>query len=78
VKHCHHRFPPDCLQALLSLRIKDVNLDKEKMNELNRYRTLTRKEKLLQLSKRERRVSIFFFSELRGEGQSLGWKREKC
>ncbi|KAK2703683.1 hypothetical protein QYM36_017977 [Artemia franciscana] len=55
VKHCHHRFPPDCLQALLSLRIKDVNLDKEKMNELNRYRTLTRKEKLLQLSKRERR-----------------------
>ncbi|KAI9564703.1 hypothetical protein GHT06_008444 [Daphnia sinensis] len=51
----HHQIPPDCLDILIALRIKDVNLDKEREEEINRYKTLTRKEKLLILSKTERR-----------------------
>ncbi|XP_057370340.1 nucleolar complex protein 3 homolog [Daphnia carinata] len=51
----HHQIPPDCLDILIALRIKDVNLDKEREEEINRYKTLTRKEKLLILSKNERR-----------------------
>lgn len=51
----HHQISPDCLDTLLSLRIKDINLDQEKAEEINRYKTLTRKEKLLIMSKTERR-----------------------
>lgn len=51
----HHQIPPDCLDILIALRIKDVNLDKEREEEINRYKTLTRKEKLLIMSKNERR-----------------------
>ncbi len=51
----HHQIPPDCLDILIALRIKDVNLDREKEEEISRYKTLTRKEKLLIMSKNERR-----------------------
>ena len=51
----HHQIPPSCLEILLALRIKDVNLDKEKEEVISRYKTLTRKQKLLVLSKNERR-----------------------
>lgn len=50
-----HQIPPDCLDILIALRIKDVNLDREKEEEISRYKTLTRKEKILILSKNERR-----------------------
>ena len=51
----HHQIPPECLEMLLALRIKDVNLDKEREEEISRYKTLKRKEKLLIMSKTERR-----------------------
>ena len=51
----HHQIPPDCLDILIALRIKDVNLDREREEEISRYKTLTRKEKLLIMSKNERR-----------------------
>lgn len=51
----NHQIPPDCLDILLALRIKDVNLDKEREEEIGRYKTLKRKEKLLIMSKNERR-----------------------
>jgi len=51
----HHQISPDCLDILLALRIKDVNLDQEREEEIQRYKTLTRKEKLLIMSKNERR-----------------------
>ena len=51
----NYQIPPESLDILLALRIKDVNLDKEREEEINRYKTLTRKEKLLIMSKNERR-----------------------
>ncbi|XP_046464634.1 nucleolar complex protein 3 homolog [Daphnia pulex] len=51
----HHQIPPDCLDILIALRIKDVNLDREREEEISRYKTLTRKEKILIMSKNERR-----------------------
>lgn len=51
----HYQIPPDCLDMLITLRIKDVNLDREKEEEINRYKTMTRKEKILIMSKNERR-----------------------
>lgn len=51
----NHQIPPDCLDILMALRIKDINLDKEREEEISRYKTLTRKQKLLILSKNERR-----------------------
>jgi nucleolar complex protein 3 len=51
----HHQIPPDCLDILITLRIKDINLDREKEEEISRYKTLTRKEKILIMSKNERR-----------------------
>ena len=51
----HHQIPPDCLDILITLRIKDINLDREKEEEISRYKTLTRKEKILIMSKNDRR-----------------------
>jgi nucleolar complex protein 3 len=51
----NHQIPPDCLDILITLRIKDINLDKEKEEEISRYKTLTRKQKILIMSKNERR-----------------------
>lgn len=51
----HHQIPPDTLDMLITLRIKDVNLDREREEEIGRYKTLKRKEKLLIMSKNERR-----------------------
>lgn len=51
----NHQIHPDCLEIFMTLRIKDINLDKEREEEISRYKTLTRKQKLLILSKNERR-----------------------
>ena len=50
-----YQIPPDALDILIALRIKDVNLDREKEEEIGRYKTLNRKQKLLIMSKNERR-----------------------
>ena len=51
----HNHIPPDALDILIALRIKDVNLDREQEEEISRYKTLNRKQKLLIMSKNERR-----------------------
>lgn len=43
------------MACLLSLRIQNVNLDAEKEEEIRQKKFMTRKQKLLKLSKRERK-----------------------
>nr|CAD7256867.1 unnamed protein product [Timema shepardi] len=57
VKSRSHSVHCEVLSVFLVLRIKDVNLDKEKEDEIKQKKFLTRKQKLLQLSKRERKRS---------------------
>nr|CAD7588236.1 unnamed protein product [Timema genevievae] len=57
VKSRSHSVHCEVLGVFLVLRIKDVNLDKEKEDEIKQKKFLTRKQKLLQLSKRERKRS---------------------
>nr|CAD7409092.1 unnamed protein product [Timema poppensis] len=57
VKSRSHSVHCEVLSIFLVLRIKDVNLDKEKEDEIKQKKFLTRKQKLLQLSKRERKRS---------------------
>lgn len=49
------RTHPEIISVLLSLRIKDINLDKEKEEELSKKRFMTRQEKLIRMSRRERK-----------------------
>lgn len=44
------------LQILLALKIKDVNLDQEKQREIKEKKLQARKQNVLQLSKKERKV----------------------
>lgn len=48
------------LDVLLVLRIKDVNLDEEKEQELKQKKLMSHKQKLLQMSKKERKVCSYF------------------
>jgi nucleolar complex protein 3 len=41
--------------VLLSLRIKDINLDKEKEEEMKQKKLMSHKQRILALSKRERK-----------------------
>ncbi|KAL1461686.1 hypothetical protein WDU94_013558 [Cyamophila willieti] len=52
------RSHPEIISVLLNLRIKDINLDKEKEDELKKKRFMTRQEKLIRMSRRERKVRI--------------------
>ncbi|KAI5741540.1 hypothetical protein M8J76_014729 [Diaphorina citri] len=45
------RSHPEIISVLLSLRIKDINLDKEKEEELKKKRFMTRQEKLIRMSR---------------------------
>lgn len=56
MKRREHNVHADVLVVLLSLRIKDVNLDKEKEDELQQKKFKGRKMKLLSMSKKERKV----------------------
>ena len=57
--HCVH---PEVLQILLHLKIKDVNLDKEKEDELKDKKFMNRKQKLLNMSKTERKVKFLIYN----------------
>ncbi|XP_026674168.1 nucleolar complex protein 3 homolog isoform X2 [Ceratina calcarata] len=50
-----HSVHSEVLQVLLSLRIKDVNLDKEKEEETKQKKLTSHKQRILALSKRERK-----------------------
>lgn len=45
------------LEILLVLKIKDVNLDKEREQEMKEKKLQSHKQNILQLSKREKKVS---------------------
>lgn len=46
---------PEVITVLLSLRIKDVNLDKEKEEETKQRKLMSHKQRILALSRRERK-----------------------
>ncbi|XP_065336013.1 nucleolar complex protein 3-like isoform X2 [Cloeon dipterum] len=54
VRSKKHAVRPECVSVLLTLRIKDVNLDKEKEIE-KKHKKLSKKERFLSSSKRDRK-----------------------
>jgi len=50
----------ELLSVLLALPIRNVNLDKEKEEILKSKKFMTRKQKLLALSKKERKVKTHY------------------
>lgn len=60
VKSRSHAVHSEALSVLLCLRIKDVNLDKEKEEQIKQKKFKTHRQKLLTMSKRERKVLIHF------------------
>ncbi|XP_032675303.1 nucleolar complex protein 3 homolog [Odontomachus brunneus] len=57
IKAKKHSVYPEVITVLLSLRIKDVNLDKEKEEETKQKKLMSHKQRILALSKRERKKS---------------------
>ncbi|EFN82745.1 Nucleolar complex protein 3-like protein [Harpegnathos saltator] len=55
IKAKKHSVYPEVITVLLSLRIKDVNLDKEKEEETKQKKLMSRKQRILALSRRERK-----------------------
>ncbi|XP_029045935.2 LOW QUALITY PROTEIN: nucleolar complex protein 3 homolog [Osmia bicornis bicornis] len=52
-----HSVHSEVVSVLLSLRIKDINLDKEKEEETKQKKLMSHKQRILALSKRERKKS---------------------
>lgn len=59
VKSRSHSVRSEVLKVLLALRIKDINLEKEKKDEIKQKKFMKHKQKLLTLSKKERKVYAF-------------------
>jgi nucleolar complex protein 3 len=59
VKSRSHSVRSEVLKVLLALRIKDINLEKEKVDEMKQKKFMKHKQKLLTLSKKERKVCAF-------------------
>lgn len=57
VKSRSHSVHSEVLKVLLSLRIKDINLEKEKVDEMKQKKFMKHKQKLLTMSKKERKRS---------------------
>ncbi|EFN69036.1 Nucleolar complex protein 3-like protein [Camponotus floridanus] len=55
IKSRKHSVHPEVITVLLSLRIKDVNLDKEKEEETKQRKLMSHKQRILALSRRERK-----------------------
>jgi len=55
IKSRKHSVRSEVLIVLLSLRIKDVNLDKEKEDEIKQKKLMSYKQRILALSKREKK-----------------------
>lgn len=56
VKRREHNVHSSVLEVLLALRIKEINLDKEKEDDLQQKKLKGRKMKILTMSKKERKV----------------------
>lgn len=56
-KHSHN-VRVEMLEILLSLKIKDINLDHDKELELKEKKLQSHKQNILQLSKKEKKVRI--------------------
>ena len=56
LKKREHSVHPEILEVLLALKIKDINLDKEKEDEINEKKQKSKKMNILALSKKERKV----------------------
>lgn len=52
-----HSVHSEVVSVLLSLRIKDINLDKEKEEETKQKKLMSHKQRILALSKKERKKS---------------------
>lgn len=61
VKARSHSVHSELLSVLLALPIKNINLDQEKEDIIKSKKFMTRKQKLLAMSKKERKVSKNFF-----------------
>jgi nucleolar complex protein 3 len=59
VKSRSHSVRSEVLKVLLSLRIKDINLEKEKEDEMKQKKFMKHRQKLLTMSKKERKVYVF-------------------
>ncbi|XP_054260886.1 nucleolar complex protein 3 homolog [Macrosteles quadrilineatus] len=57
VKSRSHTVHKEVISVLLGLRIKDINLDQEKESEIKQKKFMTHKQKLLAMSKKERKRS---------------------
>ncbi|XP_011170713.2 nucleolar complex protein 3 homolog [Solenopsis invicta] len=57
IKSRKHSVHPEVIAVLLALRIKDVNLDKEKEDETKQKKLMSHKQRILALSRRERKKS---------------------
>lgn len=60
VKSRSHTVHKEVISVLLALRMKDINLDQEKEAEIKQKKFLNHKQKLLAMSKRERKVSCMY------------------
>jgi nucleolar complex protein 3 len=60
VKSRSHSVHSEVLKVLLSLRIKEISLEKEKEDELKQKKFMKHKEKLLAMSKKERKVWCWY------------------
>jgi hypothetical protein len=56
VKSRSHSVHSEVLKVLLALRIKDINLEQEKEDEMKQKKFMKHKQKLLTMSKKERKV----------------------
>lgn len=57
IKSRKHSVHSEVIAVLLALRIKDINLDKEKEEETKQKKLMSHKQRILALSKRERKKS---------------------
>ncbi|XP_044010019.1 nucleolar complex protein 3 homolog, partial [Aphidius gifuensis] len=57
IKQRGHSVHTELVQVLLSLRIKDIDLDKERDDEMKQKKLMSHKQRILALSKRERKKS---------------------
>lgn len=55
IKSRKHSVHSEVISVLLALRIKDINLDKEKEDEMKQKKLMSHKQRILALSKRERK-----------------------
>ena len=61
MKSRSHSVHSEVLKVLLALRIKDINLEQEKKDEMKQKKFMKHKQKLLTMSKKERKVICLYY-----------------